>query len=152
GRRAMNDRPVWAGGSLGGVIGFVYSNLEPAIAGGVLNVPGAAFTHWLARSTVGEIINLALKGRYPAMLDQQIAAAMAQTVWDEVDGAIWADARAVRPIFIVQMSVGDPIMPNIGTAMVATASGALMLLPDGAAPMVPVAGLEVASEAAGRSA
>lgn len=152
GRRPWSDHPIWAGGSLGGVIGCVYGHLEPSIVGGVLNVPGAAFTHWLARSTIGEILDIALTNRYPAMVDQQIAASMAQTLWDEVDGAIWAGAREDAPIFVVQMSVGDPIMPNVGTAMVATALDVVHLLPEGAEPLLPVAGLERATFAEGRSA
>jgi hypothetical protein len=152
GRRPWSDRPIWAGGSLGGVIGCVYGHLEPTIVGGVLNVPGAAFTHWLARSSIGEILDIALTDRYPAMVDQQIAASMAQTLWDEVDGAIWAGARQDTPIFVVQMSVGDPIMPNIGTAMVATALDVVHLLPDGAEPLLLVPGLERAPFAEGRSA
>lgn len=152
GRRPMAALPIWTGGSLGGVIGCVYGHLEPTIAGGVLNVPGAAFTHWLARSSIGGVLDLALKNRYPAMVDQQLVAAMAQTLWDEVDGAVWADAREVAPIWLVQMSVGDPIMPNNATAMVASAVEAVMLVPDGVAPLVPVHGLEAAPVAVGRSA
>ena len=152
GRRPSSDIPIWAGGSLGGVIGSVYSHLEPTIAGGILNVPGAAFTHWLARSSIGDLLDIALAKRYPARVDQQVAASMAQTIWDEVDGAIWAGARDPAPIFVLQMSVGDPIMPNNGTAMVATALDALMLVPDGAEPLLPVVGLTSASEAIGRTA
>jgi len=151
GRRPSSDKPIWAGGSLGGVIGCVYSHLEPTIVGGVLNVPGAAFTHWLARSSIGVVLNIALAGRYPAMVDQQVAASMAQAIWDEVDGAIWAGARDPAPVFVLQMSVGDPIMPNNGTAMVATALNAVMLVPDGIAPLVPIAGLEPVTEAVGRT-
>lgn len=152
GRRPLAALPIWTGGSLGGVIGCVYGHLEPSIAGGVLNVPGAAFTHWLARSSLGGVLDLALDKRYPAMVDQQLVAAMSQSLWDEVDGSQWADARAEPPIWLVQMSVGDPVMPNNATAMVATAVGATMLIPDGVSPMVPVQGLPHAPSVVGRSA
>lgn len=151
GRRPSAELPIWTGGSLGGVIGCVYGHLEPSIVGGVLNVPGAAFTHWIARSSIGGVLDLALKNRYPAMLDQQLVAAMSQTLWDEVDGAAWADAREVAPIWLVQMSVGDPIMPNNATAMVATATSAVMLLPEGASPMVEVPTLTRAPVVQGQS-
>jgi len=151
GRRPLIDRPIWTGGSLGGVIGAVYGNLEPSIAGGVLNVPGAGFTHWLAQSSFTGLLDLALASRYPAMVDQQVVAAMAQTIWDEVDGAIWADARETRPVFLVQMSVGDPVMPNIGTAMVARAFDAVMTLPDGEDPILGLEGLERAPEVVGKT-
>lgn len=152
GRHPLPDHPIWAGGSLGGVIGMVYGNLEPSIVGGVLNVPGAGFTHWLAASKFSELLDLALEGRYPAMVDQQVAASMSQTYWDEVDGAAWADARATPPVFLVQMSVGDPIMPNLATSLVATSFDALMLLPEGEAPMVPVPSLTRATVATNRTA
>jgi len=151
GRRPLLDKPIWTGGSLGGVIGAVYGNLEPSIAGGVLNVPGAGFTHWLAQSSFTGLLDLALASRYPAMVDQQVVAAIAQTLWDEVDGAVWADAREDRPVFLIQMSVGDPIMPNVGTAMVARSFGAVMTLPDGEAPILGLEGLERAVEVVGRT-
>lgn len=151
GRRPRTDTPIWTGGSLGGVIGAVYGNLEPSIAGGVLNVPGAGFTHWLAQSSFTSLLDLALAARYPAMVDQQVVVALAQTLWDQVDGAAWADARETPPVFLVQMSVGDPIMPNIGTAMVARAFAAVMTLPDDQDPILGLEGLERAPEVLGRT-
>ncbi|MCC6619602.1 MAG: hypothetical protein IT385_00010 [Deltaproteobacteria bacterium] len=141
------DLPIWAGGSLGGVIGMVYTQLEPSIVGGLLNVPGAGFTHWLGQSSLADILSLALTSRYPAMIDQQLAAAMSQSLWDTVDGAAWAGAREVPPVLLLQMSVGDPVMPNLATALVATSLDAVMLAPPGATPMVPVHGLAQAGSA-----
>ncbi len=155
------DLPVWAGGSLGGVTGMVYGHLEPSIVGGVLNVPGAGFTHWLSQSGVFSLIGAAFVERYPAIVDLQIAMAMTQPLWDEVDGAAWTDSiswtagsrpsrnsRATAPLFLVQMSVGDPIMPNIATALVATSLHAAVV---GGTP-VPVPGLPSVTVARGRSA
>lgn len=151
GRKPRLGPPIWTGGSLGGVVGAVYGQLEPSLAGGVLNVPGAGFTHWLAQSEFTSLLDLALASRYPAMVDQQIIVSLSQTVWDEVDGAIWADARAVPPVFLVQISIGDPVMPAVGTHMVARSLGAVMTVPDGVEPIVGLDGLERASEVLGRS-
>jgi hypothetical protein len=142
------ELPVWAGGSLGGVTGMVYGHLEPSIVGGVLNVPGAGFTHWLSQSGVFSLIAVAFAERYPAIVDLQVATAMTQALWDEVDGAAWADARGTPPLFLVQMSVGDPIMPNVATALVATSLRAAIV---GGTP-VPVPGLVAETVARGKSA
>lgn len=151
GRGPRIGPPIWTGGSLGGVVGAVYGQLEPSVAGGVLNVPGAGFTHWLAQSEFTSLLDLALASRYPAMVDQQVVVALSQTVWDEVDGAIWADARAVPPVFLVQISIGDPVMPAVGTHMVARSLGAVMTVPEGVDPIVGLDGLERAERVVGRS-
>lgn len=152
GRKPRLGPPIWAGGSLGGTVGAVYGQLEPSIAGGVLNVPGAGFTHWLAQSSFTSLLDLALAARYPAMVDQQLVVAMSQNVWDQVDGAIWADARTTPPVFLVQISIGDPVMPPVGTHMVGRSLRAVMTVPEGVAPIVGLDGLERAPEAIGRSA
>ncbi len=149
GRRPRLDAPIWAGGSLGGVTGLVYASLESSIVGGVLNVPGAGFTHWLAQSMLYDILAYVLAQRFPTVPEVQLVSAMAQTVWDRVDGAVWADRREVRPVFAVQISVGDPVMPNIGSELVATSLDAVHL----GVPVSPIADLEVAAdEVRGRSA
>lgn len=151
GRGPRIGPPIWTGGSLGGVVGAVYGQLEPSVAGGVLNVPGAGFTHWLAQSEFTSLLDLALASRYPAMVDQQVVVALSQTVWDEVDGAIWADAREVPPVFLVQISIGDPVMPAVGTHMVGRSLGAVLTVPDGVDPIVGLDGLERAERVVARS-
>ncbi len=149
GRRPRLDSPIWAGGSLGGVTGLVYASLEPSIVGGVLNVPGAGFTHWLGQSMLYDLLAYALAQRFPTVPEIQLVSAMAQNVWDRVDGAVWVDRRAVAPIFAVQISIGDPVMPNIGSELVATALDAVHL----GVPVSPIADLAVSpDEVRGRSA
>lgn len=151
GRGPRIGPPIWTGGSLGGVVGAVYGQLEPSVAGGVLNVPGAGFTHWLAQSEFTSLLDLALASRYPAMVEQQVMVALSQTIWDEVDGAIWADARVEPPVFLVQISIGDPVMPAVGTHMVARSLGAVMTVPEGVDPIVGLDGLERAELVVGRT-
>jgi hypothetical protein len=148
GRRPDISVPVWAGGSLGGVTGMVYSHLDTRVAGGVLNVPGAGFTHWLGGSALYEILAIVLQDRYPEVVDIQLVSAMSQGAWDVVDGAAWADSREVPPIFAIQISIDDPIMPNVGSEMVATSMNALHL----GVPIVAIPGVERAEVAVGRSA
>lgn len=141
--------PIWAGGSLGGVTGMVYAFVDPRVAGGILNVPGAAFTHWLGGSALYEILALILEDRYAEVADIQLVSAMAQGVWDVVDGAVWADTRETPPIFAVQISIDDPVMPNVGSEMVATSLNAVHL----GGHIVEIPGLDHADiEVKGRSA
>lgn len=152
GRFPNTDKPIWTGGSLGGTIGAVYGNLEESIEGGILNVPGAGFTHWLTQSIFSELLNLMLESRYPAHVSQHVATAMMQNYVDDVDGALWAGYRTVAPLFLVQLSVGDPVMPNVGSSMVAASLNALQLVPPGKEPILGLAPLERAEVAYGRSA
>ncbi len=147
GRRPSLDTPVWAGGSLGGTMGLVFGYLEPAIAGGVLNVPGAGFSHWLPPSSYYGLVELGLAGRFDGPAALNLGIAMAQTVFDPMDGAIWADPQASK-VFLVQISEGDPILPNMGSELVATSVDALHV----GEVLWPIVGLEHAEEAVGRSA
>lgn len=147
GRRPSLDTPVWAGGSLGGTMGLVFGYLEPAIAGGVLNVPGAGFSHWLPTSSYYGLVELGLEGRFDGPAALNLAIAMAQTLFDPMDGAIWADPAASK-VFLVQISQGDPILPNVGGELVATSVDAVEV----GAELWPIVGLEHADEAVGRSA
>lgn len=75
--------------------------------------------------TMGAIeVRPLLNAWYPSELDARLAIAMGQNAWDDVDGAIWEDPDAD---VLLQESIGDPIQPNIGTAMFARARGATVV-------------------------
>src|SRR5207302_4670797 len=59
GRRPDLSRIVYAGGSLGGTMGLVHSLTTPEIHSGVLNVPGAAWTHFIPGSDLWATLVLA---------------------------------------------------------------------------------------------
>ncbi len=146
GRQPLMDQPMWAGGSLGGTMGLVFSYVEPRIVGGVLNVPGAGFSHWLPRSTLYPLFERALGETYSPPVDLNMAMALSQLVWDPVDGANWADPTSGQT-FLVQMSVGDPILPNIGSRLVANAVKARLI----GAALQPIDNLVPADTAVGES-
>ena len=55
---------------------------------------------------------------------------MSQTSWDDVDGAVWADeALQTGGSFLLQESMGDPVLPNLGTELLANALKATHLTP-----------------------
>ncbi|TNF32349.1 MAG: hypothetical protein EP329_10525 [Deltaproteobacteria bacterium] len=148
GRRPDTAAPIWAGGSLGGVVGLVFGHLEPSIAGGLLNVPGAGLTHWLPRSNIYGLLEAALGERFPTTAELNLVAAMAQGAFDPMDGANWADARPDRPPFLVQQSIGDPVLPNVGSDVVATSLGAVQV----GAVLRPIAGVVTVEAAENASA
>jgi hypothetical protein len=125
GRRPNVALPVWAGGSLGGTMGYVYSSAEPSISAAVINVPGAAWTHFVPYSILWNVLKAVLDTNFPTDIDQYLAVAMTQIEWDPVDGAAWYDAVGDHyPILLEQESIGDPVLPNIGDEMVAASSHA----------------------------
>jgi|LNFM01.1.fsa_nt_gb hypothetical protein len=125
GRRVDTTRQVWAGGSLGGTLGLVLSQLEPSIEAAVLNVPGAGWTGYLVLSSVFSLGRGVLLANYRSDVNLQLAVAIAQSNFDAIDGANWAGAAMARRVpLVVQQSMGDPVLPAPGTEMVATATGA----------------------------
>jgi len=131
GRRPANDEPIWVGGSLGGTMGIVYSAAHPDIRHGVLNVPGAGWTHMIPDShTWEEFLRLILGASYDDEVDEQLAMVMGQGAWDDVDGTAWIElAQAKGAVFLLQESVGDPILLNICTEILAASLGAVQIDP-----------------------
>jgi hypothetical protein len=128
GRRPDARAPVYAGGSLGGTMGYVHALVDPAIRYAVLNVPGAGWTHFAPESELWARLYGFLIAATPSAIDVSLAMAMAQSSWDPVDGAAWR-ALSMRgdSMFLLQESIGDPVLPNVGTELVAVSSGAVQL-------------------------
>ncbi len=140
GRQVDTSVPVWVGGSLGGTMGFIYTLANPAVDHAVLNVPGAAWSHYVTHSSLFATLQALFVTSYGSRLDVLHAMVMAQNNFDEIDGAAWSSTLDhLSPVFLVQWSIGDPIMPNIGSEMVAVAAHAAYV----GTPIVPVAGLDV---------
>lgn len=118
----MTD-PAWIGGSLGGTMGAIVATAYPEIKYGVLNVPAGGWMHLVADSLM---YDTALRGflveAYGSEIETRYAMALVQGAWDDVDGAAWADrAAADGDAFLLQQSIGDPVVPNQGTNLLATA-------------------------------
>ncbi|MBL8918071.1 MAG: hypothetical protein JNJ54_04350 [Myxococcaceae bacterium] len=128
GQRNDPAKRVYAGGSLGGTMGYVHALTEPRVAAAVLNVPGAGWTHFVPTSDPFSALDALFGTTTPSALDRALSVVMSQGSWDAVDGAAWA-ATGVRPglVALVQQSMGDPILPNIGTHLVATSANAVQI-------------------------
>lgn len=142
GRRPQRNRVVYTGGSLGGTMGAVIARSDTHVEGAVLNVPGGAWTHFTPFANLFGLLRPTLRRYYGSDADLWVFLAMSQALWDEVDGAAWADARDNRAPALLQQSLGDPILPNLGTEFLAAAMGATQV----GAVLVPIAGARAANE------
>jgi hypothetical protein len=149
GRRPDGKVAIWAGGSLGGTMGLVFSCANPDVRAAVLNVPGAGWTHFIPASNLYSMIQPFIVGNYGDDLGVLQALFMSQGNWDDVDGGVWKEALDGRKAtFLVQESVGDPVLPNMGTENVVRTTGAVQL----GAVLAPIPGVATATEANDASA
>lgn len=148
GRRPHDETPIWVGGSLGGTMGAVYTGSSPVPHDGVFNVGGAAWTHFIPASKPFKMIQGLLTAPYEGFLNVLVAMAVGQGNWDEVDGASWGTSLSLPDsAFLIQESIGDPVLPNAGTDMLARLTGAKLV----GAPLVPIAGVSGASSVSNAS-
>lgn len=149
GRRPGLDGTLWVGGSLGGTMGLVITSLDDELQFAVLNVPGAAWSHWVTDSLLFDTFIAPLRNRNHGELNVQTMAAMAQGLFDLVDGASFRTmAVAGGDVFLAQESMGDPVLPNPGNEFVGIATDAVQV----GAVLAPIYGLDAeANEIVGRS-
>lgn len=131
GRRPRTDHVAWAGGSMGGTMGAVIVSADERLRTAVLNVPGSGWTHMVPHSLLFAAgMEDILLETYGDRLAVHHALVMAQGLWDDVDGAVWADEALDRGgAFLLQQSMGDPVLPNLGTELLAASFGATQLGP-----------------------
>ncbi|MFT3711781.1 MAG: hypothetical protein QM817_29435 [Archangium sp.] len=128
GRHPDMNALVYAGGSLGGTMGYVLSQASPDIHFAVLNVPGAGWSHFSPESELWSTLDLVFQASTPSPIDRALGVAMSQANLDSVDGAAWAAAAPRSDLLLLeQMSIGDPVLPNVGSRLVATSSHAVQL-------------------------
>jgi hypothetical protein len=148
GRRPDTETVTWTGGSLGGVMGLVYTGAHPGLRHAVLNVPGAAWTHWIPDSMNWELLTMFFENPYGGPIDLIHAMSVSQINWDPVDGASWTDVWADKEaVLLIQESMDDPILPNSGTEMVALSVGAAQV----GLVLEPILDLEVVDSVEDRS-
>lgn len=144
GRALITSEPIWVGGSLGGTMGAIIGTAYPEIDTAVLNVPAGAWTHLIPDSLMYEsAMQPVLEATYGDPVDARMAIALTQTGWDDVDGPVWADRAIAEGVsFLLQESMGDPVVPNQGTSVLATALGADIVGP----ALEPIVGLHEVDE------
>lgn len=131
GVRPRTDEVLWMGGSLGGTLGAVIVSADDRLTKAVLNVPGTGWSHMIPHSLLYDIgVGDALTNNYGSLLDVHLVILAGQNSWDDVDGAIWAEkALEVGGSFLLQQSMGDPVLPNLGTNLLARSLNAVQFEP-----------------------
>jgi hypothetical protein len=144
GVRPDTTQVAWVGGSMGGTMGAVMVGAEERLTIGVLNVPGAGWTHMVPHSLIWQSgLHDILQSVYTDPMDLHLMWVVAQNNWDEVDGGVWADeALDVGGSFLLQESLGDPILPNLCTELLANALGAVQVEP----VLEPIVGLTTTTD------
>lgn len=149
GRRPDDSVPMWVGGSLGGTMGLLYIATDPEVRYAVLNVAGAAWGTWVRDAYQFELLRAYVQRANGGAIGAAIMVSAGQTLLDEADGASWVEElERDRPIALVQESIGDPVLPNDGTHVVARVLGATQV----GAPLVRLDDLPAGDAAAGASA
>ncbi len=148
GRHVKLNQLAWVGASLGGTLGFAHAQAEPEVRAAVLNVPGAGWTHFAFQSNIWTSLDEVFRVATPSGLDRALGLASSQTNWDLVDGAAWSamPGAAPKPL-LVQESLGDPVLPNLGNELVAVSARAVQV----GKVLSPVVGVAPATEAVGRA-
>lgn len=146
GRHIDWSQPTWVGGSLGGTMGLVVCALSEEINLGVLNVPGAAWSHWVFQSAIFETFLSGIASRNGGASNVIAMIAVSQTIFDPADGASFGERlRASHDIYLEQESIGDDVLPNPGNEFVAIVTGATQV----GVPLHPIEGLTDADHVTG---
>lgn len=148
GRRPGLDGPIWVGGSLGGTMGLVITALDDNLHFGVLNVPGAAWSHFARNSELFNLFIAGIRRRNGGDVNIAVLIAMSQSMFDMVDGATFSEAAIeAGDVFLAQESMGDQVLPNAGNEFVGIVTHATMI----GTPISPIHGLPTAMEVVGSS-
>jgi len=129
-------------------MGFVVSALSDDIDIAVLNVPGAAWSHWVFQSAIFQTFLAGISGRNGGTANVITMIAITQNVFDPADGATFGErARAGHDVYLEQESLGDEVLPNAGNEFVAIVTGAVQV----GVPLRPIEGATVVDHVTGAS-
>jgi pimeloyl-ACP methyl ester carboxylesterase len=130
-------RTYYIGGSLGGIMGNVFMAYDPNITKGVLAVPGGNWSLLFERSNAWHLLMGAAQGAYENPEVYQLNLAMALGMGFEPYDPITTAAHVTKdPLFgqpakniLIWYAVGDCLVTNIATEMIAREMGLQMTAP-----------------------
>nr|HEX4314158.1 hypothetical protein [Kofleriaceae bacterium] len=140
----VNGQPVidtskiyYIGGSLGGIMGSVIMAYDPNLVRGVLTVPGGNWSMLFERSAAWFDLMPAAQGGYPDLTTYQLNLALLAMAMEPYDPITTAAHILKDPLFPDQptksilewYSMGDCLVTNISTEMMARETGLTMLAP-----------------------
>jgi hypothetical protein len=138
----------YLGGSLGGIMGNVFMAYDPTITRGALGVPGGAWTMLFERSIAWSALKGAATGAYPDPLIYELLVNLLGMKFEPYDpittaGNVIADPLPNTPAKQILMweAIGDCLVNNYSTELVARTMGLSMLTPSVRTPWgLPTAG------------
>lgn len=144
------QQTYYVGGSLGGIMGNTFMAYDPNITRGVLAVPGGNWSLLFERSTAWSLLLGAAQGAYPDSSVYQLNLSMMLGMGFETVDPLTTAAHVTKdPLFgnpvkniLIWYAIGDALVTNISTEMVAREMGIQMLAPSVKSPwgLTPVAG------------
>ncbi len=147
GRHLDFSTHFYLGGSLGGTMGLIIGKADDQINRGVLNVPGAGWSHWVTESFLYTLFSgtiIAQNGNSILAIPALLSAG--QILFDPIDGLTY-EGLPGDDVFLVQESLGDEVMPNNATTNVVRTVNAVQI----GTVLRDVLGVEHATTARGRS-
>ncbi|MCX5741655.1 MAG: hypothetical protein NT062_04045 [Proteobacteria bacterium] len=132
-----SSQTYYVGGSLGGIMGNTFMAYDPNIKRGVLAVPGGVWSLLFERSTAWSLLMGAAKGSYEDPYVYQLIVAILGMAMEPYDPVTTAAHVIKDPMFpdqptkeiLMWYSVGDCLVTNASTEMVARTMGIDMLAP-----------------------
>lgn len=126
-------RLFYYGISLGGIEGAVLLAHEERLEHAVLHAAGSAWSTMLERSYAWQALEPLVVETIPSARDRQILYAASQLWWDPVDPATVAGELSARSI-LWQECLGDDMVPNLSTELMARGVGMTLLTPSTTTP------------------
>lgn len=128
------SRTYYYGNSQGAILGAAYGALAPDIDRVTLGVGGGPYHTLLTRSRDFEPFFLIFKTMYPDPAEVGLLLGMIQTLWDEAEGAGYANAITRDPlpgtrekVVLQQVGIGDNQVSTLGAEFLARGHGAVMI-------------------------
>ncbi len=152
-----SSRVYYVGVSLGGIMGASFTSISNRISRAVLTSPGSVWSNLITRSYIwgGYGLEFIFRMEYPDPLTQQLAFAFMQARFDNSDPVNLTNLIYANPLqdapdktILTQEGIGDCVVANIATEMLARAIGVGIVEPSINAPF----GLESISAPAENSA
>ncbi|HEY0992503.1 MAG TPA: hypothetical protein VGD80_35865, partial [Kofleriaceae bacterium] len=131
----------YVGGSLGGIMGNVLMAYDPNLVRGVLAVPGGNWSMLIERSNAWTLLKGIMQSNYPDPQVYQLGIALFGMGFEPYDPITTAAHVIKDPLFgnpakkiLMWYSIGDCLVSNITTEMVARTMGIDMIGPSVKAP------------------
>jgi pimeloyl-ACP methyl ester carboxylesterase len=135
------NNTFYVGGSLGGIMGNVVMAYDPNLTRGVLAVPGGAWSLLIERSNAWSLLKSVIQGSYTDPEVYQLNVALFGMAFEPYDPITTAAHVIKDPLFgnpvkniLMWYSIGDCLVSNVTTEMVARTMGIDMIGPSVKAP------------------